>query len=226
MPDDHPARCWELLQIVLYYLASSRAFFAGGVMLVSSSEYLQAAIEAVEASAGIVDTLDRACEMVAEALGRGGKLMICGNGGSAADAQHLAGELVCRFRREREAVPAIALSANSAVVTAIANDYSYEKVFSRQVEAFGQSGDILLAISTSGASPNVLMAVEAARAKGIPVVAFTGRADSKLATSADVAVCAYGETTSHVQEVLLVAGHALCYVVESVLCGDGRTEAR
>ena len=187
-----------------------------------SGAYVEAAIEAIR---GMADTqeLDRVCEAVSDSLRSGGKILICGNGGSAADAQHIAGELVCRFRRNRRALAAVALSADSAVITAIANDYDYSEVFSRQVEALGRQGDVLLAISTSGESSNVLKAASAARKAGMTVVAFTALDGGRLGELADIGFHATSPVTSHAQEVLLVAAHALCDAVEANLSEHGET---
>ncbi len=153
-------------------------------------------------------------EICVKAVSRGRTIFFCGNGGSAVDAQHLAGELVGRFRMERKALPAIALTANAAVMTAIANDYDFEKIFSRQVEALGKPGDVLVAISTSGNSPNVLRAVKKAVGIGMTVIGFTGSPGGKLAGAADVCVKVSSPLTSHVQEALLVVGHVLCEGIE------------
>lgn len=144
---------------------------------------------------------------------------MCGNGGSAAESQHFAAELTGRFRRERRAWAAVALTTDSSALTAIANDYGFEQVFARQVEAVGRSGDVLLAISTSGASPNVLAAARRARALGVQVVALTGPDPGPLATDADVVIAAPGASTARVQEVHLTLLHAMCDELETALCG-------
>lgn len=182
--------------------------------------YIEAAVAAVSGLLGDTGPLEEACRLVAGALSHGKKLLICGNGGSAADAEHLAGELVCRFRLERLGLPAVALSSSAAVITAVANDYSFDRVFARQVEAIGCPGDILLAISTSGSSPNVLLAADAARARDIGVVAFVGAGGGELANRADLVVRAPSSVTSHAQEALMIAGHALCEYVERALAGE------
>lgn len=181
-------------------------------------KYIKSAIKAVVSMN--IDVLEKAISIVIKSLENGGKLLICGNGGSAVDAQHLAGEFIGRFRRERDALPAIALTANTATITAIANDYGYEYIFSRQIEALGKKGDVLLAISTSGNSPNVLRAVKSSKKAGIRVISFTGENGGKLAGDADVAVRASSFETSHAQEVLLIAGHALCNAVEEHFYSD------
>ena len=169
-------------------------------------------VAAFEASA--VDTILAAAEMIVQSLRAGGTIYLCGNGGSAADAQHIAGEFVGRFRAERRALPAVALSTDTSVLTCIGNDYDYERVFARQVEALVRPGDILWAFSTSGTSPNVLKAAEAARAKGARVLAFTGRAKSKLEAAAGLCFCAEASLTARSQELHQLAYHIICDLVE------------
>jgi D-sedoheptulose 7-phosphate isomerase len=181
--------------------------------------YLEAARAALAAMDP--DRVGEAAKLCLECVLHGGKILFCGNGGSAADAQHFAGELVGRFRLERGAIPAIALTADTAVITALANDYSFEMVFARQVEALGREGDILVAITTSGKSPNVLLAIEKAHDLGLRVIAFTGSAGGPAADAADVAVKAPSGETSHAQEALLVAGHAICAAVETGFAAAG-----
>ena len=153
-------------------------------------------------------------QALAEALEHGGTIYLCGNGGSAADAQHVAGELVGRFTRERRALPAVALSTDTSILTCIANDYAYEKVFARQVEALVRPGDILWAFSTSGTSANVLAAARVAKEKGARVVAFTGRAGSPLEHVADNCFCADAESAARSQEIHQLAYHIICDLVE------------
>jgi D-sedoheptulose 7-phosphate isomerase len=156
------------------------------------------------------------------ALRGGRKLLFCGNGGSAADALHLAAEFVGRFRLEREGLPAIALSANAAVITAVGNDYGYDRVFARQVEALGVAGDVLLCMSTSGASANIFRAIEAARRRQLLVIAWTGQRGTALAAAADVALQIPSADTARIQEGYMTAAHAMCGVVERLLSGDLR----
>jgi phosphoheptose isomerase len=162
-----------------------------------------------------------AAEAVASAFAAGGTLLACGNGGSAADAQHLVGELVGRFRApERPALPAVALTADSTVLTAWANDVGYDDVFARQVLALGRPGDVLVAISTSGRSRNVLRALETARRQGVRTLALLGRGGGEAAALADVALVVPSDDTQHVQEVHIVLIHLLCQLVEDrVLAG-------
>ena len=167
-----------------------------------------------------VETIAAIVQALVEALEQGGTIYLCGNGGSAADAQHVAGELVGRFRRERKALAAIALSTDTSVVTCIANDYSYEKVFARQVEALVRGADILWAFSTSGASANVIAAAEAAKKKGACVVAFTGKSNSKLEQIAEICFCAESESTARSQEIHQLAYHIICDLIERRFAGD------
>ena len=160
------------------------------------------------------DILMEMTERITDSLKAGGTLYLCGNGGSAADAQHVAGEFIGRFQTERRALPAVALSTDSSVLTCVANDYDYDSVFARQVEALVRQGDVLWAFSTSGASPNVLRAVELAKTKGAGVLAFTGRKDSALEAAADVCLCADGPATARSQEIHQLAYHIICDLVE------------
>jgi D-sedoheptulose 7-phosphate isomerase len=151
------------------------------------------------------------------ALRAGRKLMICGNGGSAADAQHWAGELVSRFHYDRPGLPAIALTTDSSILTAIGNDYGYERVFARQVEALGQAGDVLLGLTTSGRSPNILAAMRAARERGIVTIGFTGNGPgaADLAAVSDIVIRIPSTSTPAIQEGHEVLGHALCAMIEA-----------
>ena len=160
-----------------------------------------------------VEAIIDAADKIIKALKQGGRLYICGNGGSAADAQHIASELVGRFQRERKALPVIALTTDTSAITSISNDYGYESVFARQVEALVKKDDILWAISTSGISPNVIAAAELAKEKGATVLAFTGRADSQLEKIADICFCAENSTPRS-QEIHQLAYHIICDLVE------------
>jgi D-sedoheptulose 7-phosphate isomerase len=163
--------------------------------------------------------VERAARLVADALAGGGQVLFCGNGGSAADAQHLAAELVGRLRLERPAYRAVALTTDTSVLTAVGNDYGYAEVFARQVEGLGRPGDVLVAISTSGRSDNVLRAAAAAKAKGMAVVAFLGPAASPLDDDADLALHVDGDVAGLVQQGHITIGHALCEWVERRLAG-------
>ena len=159
-----------------------------------------------------------AAEAMIKALRAGGKIMLCGNGGSAADAQHLAAELVGRYRKDRAPLAALALTVDTSALTAIANDYAFEEVFARQVTGLGRPGDLLLALSTSGDSANVLAAVAAARTRGIATIALTGAGGGRLAPLADLAIRVPAEPTNAVQELHIAVGHILCGIVEDALC--------
>ena len=167
-----------------------------------------------ELEASSIDTLAAAARKIVEVLREDGRIYICGNGGSAADAQHIAAELVGRFARERRALPAVALTTNTSVMTSISNDYNYESVFVRQVEALVKKGDILWAISTSGTSPNVIAAAELAKKKGACVLAFTGKKNTKLEKMADICFCANDESTARSQEIHQLGYHIICDLVE------------
>jgi len=161
-----------------------------------------------------IETMVSIAQAITAALEQNGTVYLCGNGGSAADAQHIAGELVGRFRRERKALAAVALSTDTSIITSIANDYAYENVFSRQVEALVREGDILWAFSTSGTSANVIAAAESAKKKGAYVIAFTGAINSKLEQIADICFCADSESTARSQEIHQLAYHIICDLVE------------
>ncbi|MGE5198849.1 MAG: SIS domain-containing protein [Rhodospirillaceae bacterium] len=158
-----------------------------------------------------------AAEAMVAALRSGGRILACGNGGSAADAQHFAAELVGRFERERGALAAIALTTDTSIVTAVANDYDFARIFARQVEALGRPGDVLLGISTSGASANVLAAFERAKAGGLTTVALTGRDGGAVGAAADVHVNVPADSTARVQEVHRTLLHAMCALIEREL---------
>lgn len=166
------------------------------------------------------DVIHRMAKEWAGALDAGGKVLIFGNGGSAADSQHIAAELVGRFARERRALPAIALTVNTSNLTAISNDYSYEDVFARQVEALARPGDVVVGISTSGNSPNVVKALERAKALGAATEAWTGERGGKCAQVAAVAFRAPSNDTPRVQELHITVGHIVCDLVEQHLFGE------
>ncbi|MBI5195728.1 MAG: D-sedoheptulose 7-phosphate isomerase [Nitrospirae bacterium] len=164
-----------------------------------------------------VDAIVEVSKLLADTFDRGGKLMLFGNGGSATDASHIAAEFVNRFKRERPGLPALALNTDMSVMTAIANDYDFSEVFARQVKALAQEGDVLVAISTSGNSPNVLKAVEAAKKKKLKIIALTGAKGEKLASKADYAFIVPSTNTPRIQEVHITLGHVLCQMVEEIL---------
>jgi D-sedoheptulose 7-phosphate isomerase len=159
--------------------------------------------------------VQRAADIIASALGSGGKLLIFGNGGSAADSQHIAGELVNKFLQQRRALPAIALTTDGGVLTCIANDTGFENIFARQIEALGNSGDVCLAISTSGQSANIVVACEQARSQGIKVIGLLGRDGGKVAPLCDLALIVPSDDTQRIQETHNLIGHILCELVES-----------
>ena len=166
--------------------------------------------------------LEQAVDVVALALSGGHKVLLFGNGGSAADAQHVAAEFVGRFMVERRALPAIALTTDTSALTAIANDYGYDQVFARQVHALGQQGDVAIAISTSGRSPSVLKAVAACREIGIRTVGLTGGDGGDLATHVDVSLrVSASRLSARIQETHILIGHVLCELVDRRLFGDG-----
>jgi D-sedoheptulose 7-phosphate isomerase len=156
----------------------------------------------------------RAAEMVRDAHAAGGKVLVFGNGGSAADAQHFAAELVGRFERDRPGMAAIALTTDTCALTSVANDYGFERIFARQIEALGRPGDVAVAISTSGESANVIAGVKEAAARGLPTVALTGRGGGAVGRMADVHINVPHDTTCRVQEVHMTLLHAICSIVE------------
>jgi len=171
-------------------------------------------MEAVAHDAALHATLVAAAEATAGALLSGRKLMVAGNGGSAADAQHLVAEFVCRLVDDRPALRAIALTTNTSILTAVANDYSFERLFARQVEALGQSGDVFLAISTSGNSPNILRALEQCRTMGIVTIGFTGKAGGKMPPLCDYCLRVQSEVTMYMQQAHLALEHIYSLLVE------------
>ena len=175
------------------------------------------AMTAVRTAETIGPALERAAEMVEETVARGGTLFFCGNGGSAADAQHLATEYVVRYTRNRRPYPAVALTTDSSLITAAANDFGFDHIFERQVQALCRSGDLLIIHSTSGNSPNVLLAAAAAREKGVAVLAFSARDGGALAAAADHAVIIPTTRTDRAQELHLTIEHAICDLIEDTL---------
>lgn len=183
--------------------------------------------DSAEAKLAALDVLAEpilaATEMLFAALSNDNKVLACGNGGSAADCQHFAAELVGRFERERPGLPAIALTTDTSILTAVGNDYDFDSIFAKQVRALGQPGDVLLAISTSGNSANVLAAVEAAHERDMSVVALTGKGGGMLGQQIgelDVHICVPHERTARIQEVHLLTIHCLCDGIDAMLLGD------
>jgi D-sedoheptulose 7-phosphate isomerase len=183
-------------------------------------DYLMRSRDAVQAAIddpAFCRTLANIAETVASALGNGGKLLLAGNGGSAADAQHIAGEMLSRLNHDRAPAAALALTTDSSVLTAIGNDYGYERVFERQILGLGRPGDVLIAISTSGRSPNILRAIEAARRQGLAVIGFTGSSGGEMAACCDLCLYAPSDMTPLIQQIHITAGHIVCGLVEARL---------
>ncbi len=175
------------------------------------------------ALAAMAAPIEAATRLMAACLKAGGKVMACGNGGSAADSQHFAAELLNRFEKERPPLAAIALTTDTSTLTSIANDYRYEDVFAKQVTALGRAGDVLLAISTSGNSPNVIEAIHAAHARGVAVVALTGKNGGKIAALLgpdDIHLCVPADRTARIQEVHLLTIHCLCDGIDALILGE------
>ena len=188
-----------------------------------ASHFADSAKLKAEAAKVLSTPIARGIELMAGSLRAGGKVLACGNGGSAADAQHFAAELVNRFERERPPLAGLALTTDGSTLTSIANDYSYDQVFEKQVRALGRKGDVLLAISTSGNSASVVAAMRAARELGVAVVALTGRGGGKMAEhlgAGDVHVCVPHERTMRIQEVHLLVLHCLCDGIDTQLYGE------
>ena len=178
---------------------------------------IQASVEvkrAILSNGQVIEQIGTIGKMLVLALSQGKKALLFGNGGSAADAQHIAAELVGRFLQERPALPAIALTVNPSVVTSIGNDYDFNSVFARQVEALGSEGDVVIGISTSGNSPNVLKGVQIARQLGISTAGLTGGTGGKLLELVDECICVPSDDTQRVQEAHILIGHILCEIVE------------
>jgi D-sedoheptulose 7-phosphate isomerase len=180
----------------------------------------QLKLDAVDA---LAPSIARAAELLAQCLLADHKILACGNGGSAADAQHFAAEMIGRFERERPELPAISLATDTSILTAVANDYSYEQIFAKQVRALGAAGDALVAISTSGNSANVVAAIEAAHDRDMRVVALTGKGGGRIGGmlgAADVHLCVPHDRTARIQEVHLLMIHCLCDAIDNTLLGD------
>ena len=191
------------------------------------SDHFKDSIEAKRrAQNELIEPIVIAGNLMVRTLLNGGKILTCGNGGSAADAQHFSAELLNRFEKERPGLPAIALTTDSSTLTAIANDYSYEEIFSKQIRAIGNSNDLLLAISTSGSSGNIVNAVKAAHERDMPVIGLTGRSGGKMAeifNLMDIEIRAPSERTARIQEVHLLVIHCLCDFIDTQLFGEMET---
>jgi len=188
-------------------------------------DLFDASIRTKQAARDVVaGSIATAVERLVEILREGNKILICGNGGSAADAQHFAAELVCRFERERPGLPAIALTTDSSTMTSIANDYAYQEIFAKQIAALGHPGDVLLAISTSGDSPSIVRAVEAAEQQQMKVVALIGKDGGQVAAmlrDGDLEIRVDSPSTARIQEVHLLVIHCLCDLIDTQLLGEG-----
>lgn len=185
--------------------------------LARSRDTIQAAIDDPAFSGAITKIVD----IVATALTNGRKLLLAGNGGSAGDAQHIAGEFLSRLNYDRAPAAAIALTTDSSVLTAIANDYGYERVFERQILGLGSAGDVFIAISTSGRSPNILHAIDAARIRGLAVIGFTGRTGGDMGRRCNLCLHAPSDSTPLIQQIHIIAGHIICGLVEERLFPRG-----
>jgi D-sedoheptulose 7-phosphate isomerase len=181
-----------------------------------------AVYESMLADRTLVASIVQLSAVASEAVRSGGKIMFAGNGGSAADAQHFAGELVSRFYYDRPAIASLALTTDSSILTAIGNDYHYERIFSRQIEALGRSGDVFVGISTSGRSPNVLGGLAAARRLGLRTVGLTGRSGGDMAAVCDIVIRIPSDSTPLIQQGHLLVGHLLCAMIEDAIHPRGR----
>lgn len=171
----------------------------------------------LEATAAMAPAIEQAGEIIRRALQEGHKILLCGNGGSAADSQHLAAEIVGRFQKERDAFPAIALTVDTSVLTAVANDYGFDTVFRRQVQGLGAAGDVFIGISTSGNSTNVIAAIGEAKRKGMKVIGMTGIGGGKMAQICDVCLAVPSKVTARTQEMHIMIGHILCEIAEETM---------
>lgn len=177
---------------------------------------------AMSESSALLDCVASAATICIEALQNGGKILLAGNGGSAADAQHIAGELVSRFAFDRPGLPAIALTTDTSILTAIGNDYGYEELFARQIQALGRPGDVLIAYSTSGSSPNIIRALETAATAGLRTVGLTGSRKGRMVELCDLCLEVPSPNTPKIQEGHLVIGHVLCGLIEDAMFGKLR----
>jgi D-sedoheptulose 7-phosphate isomerase len=175
------------------------------------------ALERASRDAVLIDVARKIAEVIAGALRGGGKLLVAGNGGSAADAQHLSAEIVGRYKKDRPAYAAIALTTDTSALTAISNDYGFEHVFSRQVEGLGRRGDVLLALTTSGRSPNILAALKTARQRGMITVGFTGSNGAALAAACDQLLVVPSDDTAVIQQIHMAFAHGICEVIEQTI---------
>ena len=188
----------------------------------SLAEHLRRSCETIERAAAdraLLDVMMAVADVMIDALKSGGKILIAGNGGSAADAQHIAGEFLSRLNFDRNPLPAVALTTDSSVLTAVGNDYGFEQIFERQIRGLAREGDVFVAISTSGRSRNIIRSLQAARQMGVTTVGFTGTADSEMVGLCDLCLRAPSDSTPQIQQIHIVAAHAICGVVERELFG-------
>lgn len=186
-------------------------------------DYCRTVAKNFEALAELDSVVQAAIEASEAALKSGNKIIFCGNGGSAADAQHLAAELMGRYLIDRAPLAALALTVDTSALTAIANDYSFDEIFARQVRGIGRAGDVLFAISTSGNSKNVLRAIEAARENSIKTIGLTGQSGGLMRQLCDICICVPSDRTNHIQEMHIAVGHMICGAVERAMDGHGQT---
>lgn len=184
----------------------------------SFHEYIDQTISLIKKIESLQPEIERVADVCEQALQNGNKVVFCGNGGSAADAQHLAAELMGRFLMDRQPLSSLSLTVDTSALTAIANDYGFETVFARQLRGIGRSGDVLVGMSTSGNSKNVVKAFECARELGISTVAMTGRGGGQMAALADILIAVPHNRTCHIQEAHITIGHMICAMVEEAIC--------
>jgi D-sedoheptulose 7-phosphate isomerase len=177
-------------------------------------------VEVAKLLPGLANDVSLAVDLIYSSLANRGQLLLCGNGGSAADAQHIAAELTGRFLRERQPLRALALHGNTSALTAIGNDYGYDRVFARELTAQARPGDVLLALSTSGNSPNILRAIEAARQCKVAIIGLTGETGGQMRTICDLCLCVPSKSTARIQEMHITIGHTICELLEERLTGN------
>ena len=185
----------------------------------TAEDILKAVADSFQSITTLAPLVDEAASLIIERMRAGGKALFCGNGGSAADAQHLASELLGRFNLTRNPLPALALTVDTSTLTAIANDFGYVEVFDRQLQGLGRRGDVLVALSTSGNSDNVLRCLETARGMGIATIGLTGATGGRMKDLCDLCLCAPANATPRIQEIHIALGHTLCEIVEAALAG-------
>lgn len=180
-------------------------------------DQLQQLSDAARALCALAPSIEQAAQLCLQALREGHKIIFCGNGGSAAQSQHLAAELVGRYKLNRPALPALSLTVDTSNITAIANDYSYDQIFARQLEGVGRTGDVLIGLSTSGNSPNVVLAIKQAKKMGVRTIALVGTPGGEMQHMADLALTMPANTSAHIQELHIAVGHLICDLIESSL---------